>query len=310
MINVKDFGVKGDGKTNDGPAIYALFGPQQHETIVFPTGDYFVDNSAGYLTANEFCGSLIFERTARMIFKDPTQGGLTLAGGTGAYVEGFHGLYASPITARISASILFFQNTTDTQLVGTTIEDSPGAGTNFWAGCIRPSVTEHHNWHSWADGLTFVNCQDVLARSIRIDSSGDDSVSLLNYTSAVDLCGAVLSDLLLTGSQASLLSVIGQRNVVINGFKLCGSGTAGIRVTQDPVFNTRAPGNVVIRNGSVSGVGTLLGQLGAPLPNQYAVFTDGVCGAHIDLDCFGTVPPTGHGSLLSTDLVLNVRMHT
>jgi hypothetical protein len=63
-INVKDFGAKGDGVTDDTSAIQSCFNTGKKETIYFPTGDYLISDTI--TTSSEYPVNVLMDANARI----------------------------------------------------------------------------------------------------------------------------------------------------------------------------------------------------------------------------------------------------
>jgi parallel beta-helix repeat protein len=268
-VNVQTLGANPNG-TNAAAttaAFQTAFTNYPTGQITVPAGTYAIDNSAGWLTVNNFSGSLVFEGGATLMFTSNEMGGLLFIGGSGATITGLTANYSTVPTYRNSPNeMIKFSGTTNTTVTNITVYNSPAAGILFYDS-VNPKVTNATVIDSWADGLNFSNCQNAQVTNLTTENTGDDGLSFLNYEQYPNLTGGLAQNISITNSQARGIAVVGQSNVTVNGFQVKGTASSGVLVAQDTYYNTRIPANVLIENGTISGAGTVL-PLGG---NQYGI---------------------------------------
>jgi hypothetical protein len=106
-----------------------------------------------------------------------------------------------------------------------------------------------------ADGLHFANCQDARASNVLTENTGDDGVAFLNYASGPDMSGGLATDVTVRNSRARGITVIGQRDVTIERFKVDQTAASGILCAYDEYFLSRTPSNVRFVGGTVKNAG-------------------------------------------------------
>jgi hypothetical protein len=273
VVSVTSLGAHSNG-TNAAATTAAFknaFATNPTGEILVPPGTYLIDNSGGALMINNFSGQLEFQGSAQLIFTTNTIGGLLFVGGTGAVIDGLQATYATPPTHRNSPNEeIKFSGTTNTTLTNTTVQNSPSAGILFFDS-VNPKVVNATVFNTLADGLNFSNCQNALVTNLTTQNTGDDALSILNYAQYPNLTGALAQNISITNSQARGIAVVGQSNVIVNGFQIQGTSSSGVLVAQDPTFNTRFPANVVIENGAVYNAGTLPPLVGSQYGLEYSL---------------------------------------
>jgi hypothetical protein len=258
--------------TNRVNLVKALAFSNRH--VVFPAGDYLVDNSGSPIIIEGFKGRLTMEPGACFVFTDNTTRGLTFEGGVGARLSGLRTTFSKPPPTRVDAQeCVIISNTTDTTVEGVEINGSAAAGLLFWE-CVRPRVEEATIRSTMADGLHFANCQFAIVTLLRTSDTGDDGLAFLDY-GGQPLHGGYAADVEVRNSGARGISVVGQSEVEISNFLVDGTWAAGLYVAHEDSWDTAMPSNVHYHDGEVVRAGTVLknGVLG---PNRDSIFYDGV----------------------------------
>jgi Right handed beta helix region len=236
--------------------------------IVMPAGRYLIDNSSGPVLIRNFSGQLEFQGNAQLVFTNNSLGGLLLEGGRGARISGLRATYATAPTVRASPNEeIKFSDTVDTTVTGIFVENSPAAGILFY-NSVRPKVVNATVRNSLADGLHFANCEDAQVTNLTTLNTGDDGLAFLNYAQYPNKTGGTAKNIHVTNSRARGIAVVGQSNVTVTDFQIQNTGSSGVLVAQDTSYNTRIPANVIVRNGAISGAGTLLPRAGG---NHYGI---------------------------------------
>ena len=144
VFNVKSFGAKGDGVTDDTAAVTAAFAAlgSGKGTVYVPQGDYLINNSSGPFTIANFNGAVSFAGGARFVFSSNTQGGLFFTGRTGATLNDIDVVYQTAPTARVSGcNAIRVSTATDTVITNIKVENSCGIGFLF-LNSVRPKAAK------------------------------------------------------------------------------------------------------------------------------------------------------------------------
>ena len=259
QISVVSLGANPNGTNAAGTtaAFRTAFSAYPTASIIVPPGRYLIDNSSGPLLIQNFSGQFEFQGNAQLVFTNNTQGGLFFEGGNGARISGLQATYATPPTVRASPNEqIKFSDTTNTSVSDISVEYSPAAGILFY-NAVNPRVTNATVTNSLADGLNFSNCQNAQVTNLNTMNTGDDGLSFLNYAQYPNKTGGTAQTINITNSHSRGIAIMGQSNVTVTGFQIENTASSGVLVAQDVAYNTRVPGNVTIRNGTVSGAGTL-----------------------------------------------------
>lgn len=269
-----DLGIKpndpGAGAQNRANLARALSYSAQN--IHFPAGgqitDYYIDNSPPDIVINNYGGRWTMESGTRLVFQNKSGRGLTFEGD---YVDSsntrlpaeFVGLRttfesALPSTRVDAQECIEFRGTTDTAVRHVDIDGSAAAGLLF-SRCFRPLVAGGIIKNTMADGLHFANCRDARADAITAENTGDDGVAFLNYDGAPDvrpdLSGGTATNITVRNAGTRGITVIGQRDVTIDGFVVDGTHYSGVLVAYEEAYRTRVPANILYANGTVRNAG-------------------------------------------------------
>jgi preprotein translocase subunit Sss1 len=225
------------------------------ESIAFPPGDYLIDNSGTPIVVRNFSGQLTMEPGARFIFTDDTAKGLHFEGGTGAEIDGLRTTFETLPSSRVSArECIQFIDATDTIVQNASINGSAAAGLLF-GRCIRPSAEGVVIENTMADGLHFANCKDARANDILTRNTGDDGLAFLNYASGPDYTGGQANNISVENSGARGITVLGQRGVTVEDFRVDTTYASSILVAHDTYWDTRVPSAVRFAHGTVKDAG-------------------------------------------------------
>lgn len=252
LVSARSLGIKEENspKRNRENLVEAL--TDSKKEIVFPPGDYRLDNSGSYIVIRNFGGKIVMRRGARFVFMDNTKRGLMFERGSGARFYGLRSTFASQPPNRVSAQecILFIQSS-DTLVRHAYIEGSAAAGLLF-GRCVRPTVNGALIRNTMADGLHFANCKDPRANNVRTAYTGDDGLAFVNYAGSTNYTGGRATNITVRHSNARGIAVVGQSNVTVLGFKVVNTKANGLYCAHEPhSYNTRVPENVLFRDGSV-----------------------------------------------------------
>lgn len=238
--------------TNRAAFLRAVAEPGVH--LVFgAAGDYLYDNST-LTTITGFEGRLTFNPKARLVFTDNTQGGLVFIGGTGPVFENPHLTYTTLPTVRQNDHAIRINSVTDPLLINLRVNGAPQFGCLFQE-CNRPKAVKTRILNTKADGMHFAMCQDVMVQGHYAENTGDDGLAISGDPGYPYYQRAQVSNVIIRGTDARGIAVIGQSDVVVQGFYVENTKEPGLIVFQDVGYNTRAPDNVRIANGHVKNGG-------------------------------------------------------
>lgn len=259
-------------------------------SITFPPGDYLIDNSkAGNPPArpgdkavviDAYSGTFAMQPGARLVFTDPSQGGLYFqyqgaAKKTGATLTNVTVTYAKLPSVRTSTGAITFEDAVDPVVRNITVTGSTAGGLVFW-GCVRPVVEIAHIKDTMADGVHFGTCKDGRANKVYTDNTGDDGLAFVNYGDP-SMTGGTATNIEVVRSKARGITVVGQSGVTIDHFGVNWSRAAGILCGYDAKYHTEVPTDVTFKNGFVYNGGALPG--GHP-GNDYGISWNSVGEIH------------------------------
>ncbi len=264
---VTDLGAFNDGTnaTVNWNVLGKAFYNNPNGKLMFPPGDYAIDNSLGAITINNFNGEIKFEGNARLLFQDNSKPGLHFNGGTGMRIDGLNGNYPNNPTARVAAEFAWTGGA-DIFIKNIVAQNAPGSAIEL-TNTIRPKIMNASVTNTLADGVQLENCTDVVLSNVTTVNTADNGVALYNYSTQPDGNGGSLSNIKVVQSQAHGIAVLGTSNVTVSGFVIDGTRGSAIFVGQDFVYATRVSDHVVIEHGIVLNAGSV-----QPTPaNSYGI---------------------------------------
>jgi hypothetical protein len=249
FVSAADLGVTptSSAATNRANLVSALSGSSS--CVLFPPGDYMVDNAGDALVIPGFGGQLSLLPGARFVLTDNASKGFVFQGGTGARLSGFTVTYRVMPAVRVAAKeCVMFDASVDTYLERTRIDGSAAAGLLFWQ-CVRPMAVDAVIRNTMADGLHFANCQDGRADHVTTSDTGDDGVAFINYATNLDqtrtypnYTGGLATNLSITRSKSRGVAVGGQSGVTVRDVTIDSTVGHGICCDGgDSTWRTRIP---------------------------------------------------------------------
>src|SRR5215211_1021159 len=218
--------------------------------IVLAPGNYLMDNSSRLVVSN-FSGSLRMQEGAKFVFTNSAGYGITFAGGTGARLYNLTSSFKTTPTSRVAAHELFlFDTTTDTLVKNADVDGSVAAGLLFYRA-TRPVVDNALVQHTMADGIHFANSVNPKVTNSTTDVTGDDGIAFVSYNKgAPQGYGGYANNVTVKKSAARGITVVGDRNVLIENFKVDETHSAGIYVAYETI-PTYVPSGVTYRYGTI-----------------------------------------------------------
>jgi Pectate lyase superfamily protein len=258
-VSASLYNVKGDGVTNDGPALQRAL--TSGNSIYVPPGTYLVDNSAGPLSINNFSASLQFSSLAEIVCNTPSKACLVFTGGSNPSFLNLHISYTVVPTndcrgGETLCVTLMFDGQTNPVIQGTLVE-------NAWA--IGVSVNNTYNArvlnttirHSTRDGLFLQDNQNISVDTVVVSDAGDDCLGFHSTTVGSGRNGGTASSITCVSTRGAGIAFAGGTNLSVSDFVINGTSAQGIYFMSDPSQNYGVPGNITLAHGVVRGVGTV-----------------------------------------------------
>ncbi len=255
---VSDLGVHNDGTnaTFNYATLMNAFYLYPNAKIIFPPGNYAIDNSPGAIPITNFNGEIKCEGGAVLLFQDNTQGGLRFTGGAGMRIVGLHGRYPNNPTLRL-ATHFAWTGGTDLFIRDIVVDNSPGAGILI-TSVVRPKVINATVSNTLADGLAFANCTEAQLTSLTTANTRDNALAFYDYAALAEGAGGMISNVHVYQSYAHGIAVVGTSDVTVSGFVIDTTRGSAVFSGQDPTYATRVSDKVIFEHGLIQNAGTLL----------------------------------------------------
>lgn len=252
--DVRSFGAKCDGATNDQTAIDLAINSGQ--SLLWPQGATCVYSNANGPTVYTGLTNVTWYAPGgvTIVFTTPTKLGWTVQGASHFAIDGFTFDFNPVPTVRQSGAPLYFNQCTDVSATNITSRHSPAQGLSFnTVTGLRVSNVFVNN--SLADGVYHLLDTGVTENNIHTDTTGDDSIEFLASS-------GVLSNLYMRNSAAKFIACDGCTQTTFTGIDGDTAGVQGIQVYGDSYVNNIVPDDVHFINGTIRNTGT--GSTGNP----------------------------------------------
>ncbi len=260
VVNVTDFGAKGDGSTDDTAALVdAVAALQPGATLYFPSGDYVVER----LYMANLNGFRVLGAGATLTGSDPAKTIVRLANCSFFEVRGLNVHHAAATTRNSTGYGFNLSGCTDYSLASNVVYGTAAAGILSFGG-NRGTVTGNTVRDNLADGIHHTGgSQNISVVGNHTDNTGDDGIAVVSYQSD----GAVCSNIAITGntvarSKARGIAVVGGKSVTITGNNILTTRSAGLYIAQENSWNTYGVTSVVATGNSIKEANTYLSPTG------------------------------------------------
>lgn len=199
VINVVDFGARGDGTGDNLSAIQAAVDALKKNNggvLYFPKGQYRIATSAhGAVYLNGISNAVIRFEPGTVLLMDNLQSdgmggghGVVLRGpASDILLENIHVKWVKKAAGRSHGDAFRFEGYPDDSKTLARItmnncigENSPQTGAVFM-GCSDVSVSNFKPVNTWADGLHFNACRRVNVNGVQGINNGDDTLAFVTY---------------------------------------------------------------------------------------------------------------------------------
>ncbi len=241
-LNVRSFGARGDGETDDTEAIKTAFAElkKQGGTLSFAPGRYAF---RGLLKFSELKNAVVDFNGATMVnleqkgsFHFDKCENFTVTGGVLTYQE-------MPARQQTSAQHpIYMTNGVNIRVENVHILGSPFMGIAI-NGCRFVWVVNNKIERTQRDGLHFVFSQDIVATGNYITQTTDDALALIDYghENALRLQRAVISNNMIYNCRQGLVC-LGGKDVIFANNHVEKTTFSGCQITTNDRFNNKQKG--------------------------------------------------------------------
>jgi polygalacturonase len=257
VINAKapQYGVKGDGATDDTAAIQALLdsvGP--NTTIQFPAGTYLHDHlvftgKSNFALVGDGAVFVATTRTERYLSfvncTDFTVRGITSKGATATVRSG--------PTRGIS-----LEGCGRFLIQGNHVYNTEGVGILAGVGCYDGRIASNLVHDTMADGIHITGVSKRMAVTGNVlRDTGDDAIAVVSYGTDTAQCENVsISGNTTYHSQSRGIAVVGGKNVTISGNTIDSPRNAGVYASYESTYGTRIVEDITISGNTIIGANT------------------------------------------------------
>jgi parallel beta-helix repeat protein len=256
MVNVVDFGAKGDGSTDDTTALVdAVAALQPGATLYFPPGDYLVER----LYVANLSGFRVLGAGATLTGSDSTKTIVRLSSCSFFEVRGLNVHHAAATTRNSTGYGFNLSGCTDYALTNNVVYGTAAAGI-LSSGGNRGTVTGNTVRDNLADGIHHTGgSQNISIVGNHTDNTGDDGIAVVSYQAD----GVVCSNITITGntvarSKTRGITVVGGKSVTITGNNILSTRSAGLYIAQENSWNSYGVSSVVATGNSIKDANTYL----------------------------------------------------
>lgn len=297
-VNVKDFGAKGDGVTDDQAAIQSAMNEAKTtgKTVWMPEGTY---NHSGVLTLDGAKMEGAGDKTV-LHATNPHEGAIKLTGDGSSLSNLTTSVNASDRSSMPNAASVLVQNASNATVTNVTTQGATSNGIRL-DNATGSKITNNLVLGSNADGLAVMNgSSDNLIQHNVVYQAGDDSFSDNSYTNEgkQDSNNTFDGNLSLDNAYGRGMAFAGSKNATITNNIISGSKWIGIwadtdhnsatmessghRIANNTVINSpngapvqsNGPGSSVTgtkTDGSVPSLASILGWDPGALPDRYSI---------------------------------------
>jgi parallel beta-helix repeat protein len=254
-FDVRHFGAKGDGQTDDQQAIVSAAAAAVEKgggVVYFPPGRYV---HSGIL---DFGAGVVIEGAGQATVLQGTNysnAALRFSGTPGCGV--FNVTVASDATARLTnyeSADIFLDGATDCAIAGVRIDGSASAGIVIH-NSSNVTVIDNEVRNTLADGIhTVGGSHQVLVANNQSWNTGDDSFSAVAYATEPQTYGVTISNNVSVNSHARGVSCVGASGCVISGNHVYNPAAHGIDIAYESSWNTWVPSGAVASGNVIVGV--------------------------------------------------------
>jgi hypothetical protein len=299
-FNVRNYGAKGDGKTDDQQAIMgAVSAATAHRggVIYFPAGKYLHSGILDFGSGMVVSGA---DQSSLVVGTNHSNAALRFVGAAGCGV--FNVALSSDAVSRegnYESADIYLEGASDCAISAVSIDGSASAGMVIH-NSANIVVTSNQVRNTMADGIhTVGGSHNVLVAGNQAWNTGDDSFSAVAYAPEPQTANVTIMNNVSVRSHARGVSCVGAINCLIQGNQVYSPAAHGIAVVYESSWNTWAPSGTAISGNVI---------VSAAQPGFMSLLVEGASNVKIDAnDIYDSTPVYLHSSQNVT--VQGLRVH-
>jgi polygalacturonase len=264
VVNVRDTGAKGDGKTDDTAALQAAFDEARRRgrMVWLPPGDY---NYTNELKIDGIKVSGAGPRT-RLLAATPTLQRIIMTGEGPAFAcvqilyhdlqrngrdHGRKGIMVQNASNFLVRNIFF-----DGQGFGATPEF--GGGALFIYRSSDGQILNNHLTYTTADAIHITGgSRNIVVQGNRIEYSGDDGIAVVNYGDSVRNKVLIQNNVVLNNRWGRNISAVGGQDIqILHNYIMSNSADgAGIYIASEPAYKTAGSKDILVQDNVIRDTG-------------------------------------------------------
>lgn len=256
QFNVKDYGARGDGASDDQSAIMSTAAAAKRAgggTIWFPPGTYLHSDLLDFGSNITVLG--VNTRETILKATNPIRSALRFQNASGCRVSNLKIVGApSPRKQNDESVGILLTNASHCTISGVSIDGGASAGI-LLHGSQDVQISGNDIRNEMADGVHIVaGSRHVLIENNTAYNTGDDSFAAVAYAKDPQTSDVTIRNNTSIRSRARGATCIGASNCVITGNKIVDPASHGIAVAFEESYNTHHPRHATVANNAVSGV--------------------------------------------------------
>lgn len=251
-FDVRDFGAKGDGETDDTQAIQAALSKAKNtrQQVYLPKGNYIYSQNL----VIDSVGMYGDDDGTRLISADPAHSAIRLTGHSPSIRHVEIRANATKIIQSGLAYGILVKEASNFVVDSCKVKGVGGLGI-FMTASTRGVVSNNVVDHSWKDGIHVTKqSSDIIINGNTVNNSGDDGIAVVSYMADGGRASRIsILNNIVDGGRARGISVVGGESVTIEGNMVKNKELFALYLASERPFNTYGALHVTVRNNTFIG---------------------------------------------------------